>query len=168
MGNQPDKNVRNWPCLQTADFTARDKICILKGSLIQIQPTSSHAIEGETFKVTLRDANWKEVATKEFKTNKFGSFNGEFTLPQQTLGGMFTLSTEYQSVNVRVEEYKRPTFFIDLLPVKGEITFGDLVTIQGKAQTFSGISRKAERLLTVSTNVPSGYVATSVVFLTNK
>ena len=99
-----------------------------------------HAIEGETFKVTLRDANWKEVATKEFKTNKFGSFNGEFTLPQQTLGGMFTLSTEYQSVNFRVEEYKRPTFFIDLLPVKGEITFGDLVTIQGKAQTFSGIS----------------------------
>ena len=55
---------------------------------------------------------------------------------------MFTLSTEYQSVNVRVEEYKRPTFFIDLLPVKGEITFGDLVTIQGKAQTFSGISQE--------------------------
>ena len=99
-----------------------------------------HVIEGGTFKVTLRDANWKEVATKEFKTNKFGSFNGEFTLPQQTLGGMFTLSTEYQSVNFRVEEYKRPTFFIDLLPVKGEIAFGDLVTIQGKAETFSGIS----------------------------
>lgn len=77
-----------------------------------------HAIEGETFKVTLRDANWKEVATKEFKTNKFGSFNGEFTLPQQTLGGMFTLSTEYQSVNFRVEEYKRPTFFIVYFPGK--------------------------------------------------
>ncbi len=121
------------------------KSVFLKGSLIQIQPTSSHAIEGETFKVTLRDANWKEVATKEFKTNKFGSFNGEFTLPQQTLGGMFTLSTEYQSVNVRVEEYKRPNFFIDLLPVKGEITFGDLVTIQGKAQTFSGISLQSGR-----------------------
>lgn len=99
-----------------------------------------YAVEGESYKITLRDANWKEVATKTLKTDKFGSFNGEFTLPQQTLSGMFTLSTEYTSTSVRVEEYKRPTFFVELLPIKGDISFGDQVTIQGKAQTFSGVS----------------------------
>lgn len=99
-----------------------------------------HALVGETFKVILRDANWKEVATKEFKTNKFGSFNGEFTLPQQALNGIFTLSTDYASTSVRVEDYKRPTFLVELLPVKEEISFGDLVTIQGKAETFSGVA----------------------------
>ena len=99
-----------------------------------------YAVEGETYKITLRDANWKEVATKELKTDKFGSFNGEFTLPQQTLSGMFTLSTEYTSTTVRVEEYKRPTFFVELLPIKGDISFGDQVTIEGKAKTFSGVS----------------------------
>lgn len=111
-----------------------------KGIAYSNESDKSHAVEGETYKVILRDANWKEVATKQFKTNKFGSFNGEFTLPQQTLGGMFTLSTEYTNVNIRVEEYKRPTFFVDLLPVKDEISFGDLVTIKGKAQTFSGVA----------------------------
>lgn len=111
-----------------------------KGIAYTDEIDNMHAVEGATYKVTLRDANWKEVATKEFKTNKFGSFNGEFTLPQQTLGGTFTLSTEYTNVNIRVEEYKRPTFFVDILPVKEEVSFGDLVTIRGKAQTFSGVS----------------------------
>lgn len=111
-----------------------------KGIAYTNQTDRPHALEGETFKVILRDANWKEVATKEFKTNKFGSFNGEFTLPQQTLNGTFTLSTDYASTSIRVEEYKRPTFLVNILPVKGEISFGDLVTIQGKAETFSGVS----------------------------
>ena len=58
----------------------------------------------------LRDANYKEVASKEFKTDRFGSFNGEFTIPAQTLSGNFTLVTERFRTNIRVEEYKRPTF----------------------------------------------------------
>lgn len=97
-------------------------------------------IEGQSYKITLRDANWKEVATKTFKSNKFGSISGEFTLPQQTLSGTFTLNSERSSVSVRVEEYKRPSFFVELLPVKGEISFGDKVTVNGKAQTFSGVA----------------------------
>lgn len=111
-----------------------------KGIAYINQTDNPYAVEGETFKVTLRDANWKEVATKTFKTNKFGSFNGEFTLPQQTLNGSFTLNSEYGNMTVRVEEYKRPSFFVELQPVKGEITFGDRVTITGKAQTFSGVA----------------------------
>lgn len=111
-----------------------------KGIAYMKQTDNPYAVEGETYKVSLRDANWKEVATKTFKTNKFGSFNGEFTLPQQTLNGIFTLTTEYASTTVRVEEYKRPSFFVELQQVKGEITFGDRVTINGKAQTFSGVA----------------------------
>lgn len=111
-----------------------------KGIAYMNNTNEPYAVEGKTYKVVLRDANWKEVSTKEFKTNKFGSFNGEFTLPQQTLNGTFTLSTEYTNLGVRVEEYKRPSFFVELQPIKGEITFGDRVTISGKAQTFSGVA----------------------------
>lgn len=53
-----------------------------------------HVVAGQTYTVTLRDANYKEVASKEFKTDKFGSFNGEFTIPSQTLSGNFTLVSE--------------------------------------------------------------------------
>lgn len=99
-----------------------------------------HAVAGQTFTVTLYDANGKEIAQKKVTTNEFGSFNGEFSLPKQTLSGVFRLSTGQMSVYIHVEEYKRPTFQAYFLPIKGDIAFGDSVTIQGKAATFSGVS----------------------------
>ena len=97
-------------------------------------------VANKTYEVILRDANYKEVSTLTLKTSKFGSFTGEFVLPRQVLNGMFTLSTENGSVHIRVEEYKRPTFMVNLLPVKEDITFGDEVSINGNAKTFSGVS----------------------------
>lgn len=98
-----------------------------------------HVVAGRTYTVTLRDANYKEVASKEFKTDRFGSFNGEFTIPAQTLSGNFTLVSERTRTNIRVEEYKRPTFKVSFLPIKEEVSFGNPVKITGEAQTFSGI-----------------------------
>ena len=102
-----------------------------------------HVVAGRTYTVTLRDANYKEVASKELTTDKFGSFNGEFTIPAQTLSGSFTLVSERARTNIRVEEYKRPTFKVDFLPIKEEVTFGKPVRITGEAQTFSGIALQA-------------------------
>lgn len=99
-----------------------------------------HVAEGKTFQVTFRDANNQEISTKPFATNKFGSFNGEFSIPKQTLSGTFTLSAGDARAYIRIEEYKRPTFSVELLPLKGEPAFGDRVTLEGKAQTFSGVS----------------------------
>lgn len=99
-----------------------------------------HVVAGQTYTVTLRDANYKEVASKEFKTDKFGSFNGEFTIPSQTLSGNFTLVSERARTNIRVEEYKRPTFKVSFLPLKEEVSFGNPVKLTGEAQTFSGIA----------------------------
>lgn len=98
-----------------------------------------HVVAGHTYTVTLRDANYKEVASKEFKTDRFGSFNGEFTIPTQTLSGNFTLVSERTRTNIRVEEYKRPTFKVSFLPIQEEVSFGHPVKITGEAQTFSGI-----------------------------
>ncbi|MDH6306643.1 uncharacterized protein YfaS (alpha-2-macroglobulin family) [Parabacteroides sp. PF5-5] len=110
-----------------------------KGIAYKNDRDNPQVVPNKSFSVSLRDANYKEISNKTFTSNTFGSFTGEFTLPQQTLTGTFTLQTDNGSVSVQVEEYKRPTFKIDLLPVKEEIAFGDEVTIQGKAQTFSGV-----------------------------
>ncbi len=99
-----------------------------------------HVVAGRTYTVTLRDANNKEVASKEFKTDRFGSFNGEFTIPAQTLSGNFTLVSERTRTNIRVEEYKRPTFKVSFLPLKEEVSFGSPMKLTGEAQTFSGIN----------------------------
>ncbi len=111
-----------------------------KGIVYLHKGEKAEAVANKSMKIVLRDTNWKEVATQTLTTNSYGSFHGEFTLPQGTLNGHFTLSTEYGNTTVRVEAYKRPTFQVELFPVKEEITFGNLVTIQGKAETFSGVS----------------------------
>lgn len=99
-----------------------------------------HTVAGRKVSVSLQDANGKEIARKDFTTNAFGSVHGEFTLPRQTLGGMFALRAENASASIRVEEYKRPTFRITIPALKQEVSFGHPVTIEGKAETYSGVA----------------------------
>lgn len=117
-----------------------------KGIAYVKETDNPHVTEGKTGQVTLRDANQQVVSTQPFTTNQFGSFNGEFTIPQQTLSGTFTLSVEESRAYIQVEEYKRPTFAVELLPLQGEPTFGDLVTLEGKAETFSGVSLQSGKI----------------------
>ena len=96
-----------------------------KGIAYRDDPANPRVAPGQSFEVVLRDANSQVVASRRFTTNPFGSFHGEFFLPRQTLSGMFTLSAANASAGIQVEEYKRPTFRIDLPPVKEDIAFGD-------------------------------------------
>ncbi|MCD8265448.1 MAG: MG2 domain-containing protein [Tannerellaceae bacterium] len=118
-----------------------------KGIVYTTQDKNSHTINNREVTVTLRDVNNKEVATRKLLSNSFGSFNGEFTLPDNVLTGTFTLSTGNNITFIRVEAYKRPTFFIDTYPVKEEVSFGDSIRIQGKVQTFSGIRMQEGTLM---------------------
>lgn len=117
-----------------------------KGIAYKNNNNSPLLVNNNKFTVVLRDANNEEVAKKEFTTNDFGSFNGSFTLPQQTLAGQFSLSTPNGSLSFRVEEYKRPTFFVNFEPVKQDISFGEEMTLQGVAQTFSGADLQGANL----------------------
>ena len=94
---------------------------------------------GMKYSVTLRDANYQDIATKEFTTNEFGSFHGEFTLPKTTLNGNFTLVSEHTSTYFRVEEYKRPSFRVEIEPLKEEVSFGEEIVLKGNAMSFSGV-----------------------------
>ena len=139
-GHKPEKNP-----IEVSIFTDRGlyrpgQTIFFKGLAYVKDSNDPHAVAGQPFTVTLYDANGKEIAQKKVTTNDFGSFNGEFSLPKQTLSGVFRLSTGQMSVYIHVEEYKRPTFQAYFLPIKGNIAFGDSVTIQGKAATFSGVS----------------------------
>ncbi|MDL2245407.1 alpha-2-macroglobulin, partial [Parabacteroides sp. OttesenSCG-928-J18] len=112
-----------------------------KGIAWQLNKEQATIVANKEYKVTLRDANDKEVSQQKVRTNAFGSFHGEFTLPKQALAGAFTLLVEgVGSTWFRVEEYKRPTFRVEVEPIKEEVAFGDEVTLRGKAETFSGVA----------------------------
>lgn len=94
-----------------------------------------------SFQVTLKlnDANGQMVASQELTTNDFGSFSGSFTTPKGVLTGQMAIVSDYGSVGVRVEEYKRPRFEVTFTPAEGNFQLGEKVTLQGKALNYAGI-----------------------------
>jgi len=77
--------------------------------------------------------------TKSTKTDADGSFSGTFTAPSGGLLGCFWISVEDKgSTTIRVEEYKRPMFFAELMPPSAPAALGARVTLNGKAEAYTG------------------------------
>ena len=88
--------------------------------------------------VYLYDVNYQEVGQLHLRTNEFGSFNGTFDIPLDVLTGNFHLSCSGGSEFIKVEEYKRPMFEVEMLPIEGEYRIGDTVYSEGTAMTYAG------------------------------
>ncbi len=93
--------------------------------------------------VTLRDANGREIAKAEHTTNEFGSFHGSFPIATGALPGQWMLLAETEGFNggvaVRVEEYKRPKFQVDLAVPKDAVRLDEAVALSGTATTYTGL-----------------------------
>ena len=92
-------------------------------------------------KVTLRNANYKEVETKEVETDEYGTFSEDFILPANGLTGTFSFSTSLGNgyANLQVEEYKRPTFEVEFDEIKTKYANGDTLTVIGRAKSYAGV-----------------------------
>lgn len=109
-----------------------------KGILIQNIEDSLSPVQQESIEVIFKDANYQEVSKQTFTTNKFGSFSGFFRIPEGGLNGNFTIETPYGSQSIQVEDYKRPTFEVDVPPIKGNFQLGDSILVKGQAVAYSG------------------------------
>ncbi len=95
--------------------------------------------------LSLLDVNRDNAGDVTVETNEWGSFNADFTLPKDRMSGSFLLIADADSaktsLNVLVEEYKRPTFEVSAAPVDSgkEISIGDTVDIKITAKSFSGV-----------------------------
>jgi hypothetical protein len=83
------------------------------------------------------------VDTIQVATNEFGSFSGKFQLPQTGLTGSFSISSMSGTVangyaSFRVEEYKRPKFFVQYEPIKGTYKVNDKISVTGTAKAYAG------------------------------
>lgn len=88
----------------------------------------------------LQDVNNKNIDSLRLKVNEYGSVTGSFILPLHGLTGSFSISpyNVEGEVNFRVEEYKRPTFYVQLDTLKSAYKIGDSITVTGFAQAFAG------------------------------
>jgi len=128
---------------QTILFTDRQlyrpgQTIYFKGLQVYIRNGKSEIVKDEEQEVELKDNNGKKLGSVKVKTNGFGTFNGSFVLPQSMLNGEVYLRTGDGGLNVRIEEYKRPTFQLKFDAVKEVYHPGDSVTIKGRVLAFSG------------------------------
>lgn len=115
-----------------------------KGVAIMQKDDKSSVLTNTKLMVSLMDVNHQEVARQEFKTNDYGSFSGEFILPNNGLTGNYYLKVDSEEVEISgnsyflVEEYKRPKFETALDPVKETYKVNDSISVQGKATAYAG------------------------------
>lgn len=94
--------------------------------------------------VVLRDANWIPVDTLQMKSDKYGRFNGEFTLPETGLAGTWGMimndgDRQICSTQFQVAEYKAPSFLAEINGGSESYKVGDKLTFKGYAKTYSGM-----------------------------
>jgi hypothetical protein len=105
------------------------------------------AVAGRAIDVTFRDANGREVAQAHHTTTANGSFHGRFTIATGGLPGQWSLQAQAPGpdgfsgfVGVRVEEYKRPKFKVEIAAPERSVPLGDEVTVTGTATTYTGLA----------------------------
>ncbi|AHF14131.1 alpha-2-macroglobulin [Niabella soli DSM 19437] len=111
-----------------------------KGIAVNTDPAKKNSSVLARYKtmVTLYDANHQKVADLPVTSNAFGSFSGSFHLPEGGLNGGFSIATTEGSSSFRVEEYKRPKFFVDFEKMKGTYKLNDSITVKGLAKAYAG------------------------------
>jgi len=142
--NGASENTNNdYPDDKTVLFTDRQiyrpgQTIYFKGLQLQTSNGKSKIMPDKNVEITFSDVYRKQVSLLKLKTNEFGTFSGSFIIPQNMLGGNVKLTTADGEIEVKVEEYKRPTFQTEFLPVKESYKLNDSVTIKGNVLAFSG------------------------------
>jgi uncharacterized protein YfaS (alpha-2-macroglobulin family) len=135
---------------QTAFFTDRalyrpGQTISYKGICLRSDPDrgSYEVIPRLTVTVGLTDANGKEVARATHTTNDYGSFSGTFTAPRDRTLGSMSLNAEEDcpgQTNIRVEEYKRPKFQVEIAPPAEAPKLVTATRVTVKATAYTGAS----------------------------
>ncbi len=90
--------------------------------------------------ITLHDSNNQQVASAEAKTNAFGSASGEFEIPTgRVLGRWHVRSSLAGSTNIKVEEYKRPTFEVKVSDPESALRLNRPATLNGEVRYYFGL-----------------------------
>ena len=113
-------------------------------SILVYSDSNNHAvIPNHRCVVKLFDHNWQNIDSLPLTTNEFGSISGSFIIPEEVLGGNFTMKIYYdqnQSDNhsIRVEEYKRPSFEITVNQPDSSFKLNETIQINGNVKAYAG------------------------------
>lgn len=92
--------------------------------------------------VEIRDSKGKEVQKLVYKTNDFGTFFGDYMIPNKASLGMYNVRCKIDGrdyyFQFGVEEYKKPEFQVSLNTANTQYHLGDEVSVEGQAEYYFG------------------------------
>ena len=137
-----DKAFASVVFLFTDEYLPPGQTVYFKGISINKRNDGRNATVYEGYKNTLSlyDANNQKLSDIAIVSNEYGSFNGKFTLPQGGLNGMFSIRTGdgLGRASFRMEEYKRPKFYVDFDKIKGAYKVNEEVKVTASAKAYAG------------------------------
>lgn len=93
----------------------------------------------QEYEVILRDANGRKLCTHTCRTDDMGVLADTLSIPETGLPGNYIIYIEDARKAVKVEEYVRPTFRVELSQPKNATVRTDSVAFEGKVTTYSGV-----------------------------
>ena len=146
-GRQPRQQLQQRVFLFTDRAIYRPgQTLYFKGIITQTFGSETKLLTGHPASVRLLDANGQTVQTLAFTSSDYGSFHGSLVLPTGRLNGAYQLSTDYGSLAFSVEDYKRPTFLVQLDSVPGRPQLGQPLTVTGRARAYAGQATDGARV----------------------
>ncbi len=118
------------------------KVIAYKGNSPNNQVAPNQAIS-----ITLKDQNELDLYNTDLEkfinsklTNEFGSYSGSIILPKNgfSLGTLRLTINKETYKHILVEEYKRPTFFIENTSKKNNYHHGDTLSYRSSVTSFAG------------------------------
>ena len=97
--------------------------------------------EGKPYTLTFFDANNQNVLQHELKTDAFGMLSDSLQIPEKGLPGSYKIRLGGTFHWVQVEEYRRPTFYVEMESegYTPNSASSDSLRIKGLAVTYSGV-----------------------------
>ncbi len=135
--NREKIRERSWFFTDRAIYRPGQQI-YFKGITLQSKGLDYEIVANKKTIVELLDVNQQLVASMELKSNDYGSFEGSFSIPSGRLNGSMRLRNESGFTNFLVEEYKRPTFEVDIKSPDQQFRLGETVKLEGTAMAFAG------------------------------
>jgi hypothetical protein len=118
------------------------QVVYFKGIVLMKDSTGRSGSVQKEYPLTLhlRNTSRQNIGSLVVTTNEFGSFNGTFQLPSHGLTGNYSIyiSDDLGSIDFRVEEYKRPKFYVEFETVKGAYKLYDSIKVTGVAKAYAG------------------------------
>lgn len=107
----------------------------------------TEAQEGVDREISLLNTDRKTVEKKKVTTDEYGVAAVDFILPEGGKNGSWLVQCNGANVNIRVEEYVRPTFDVNIERPEMSYVNGDTIEVKGHAKAYSGAPVSGARVI---------------------